>query len=74
VKESDMPNQRIHITEVDAGQQGALAVQLAHLAIVELQRDAAEQSARVEQLTRWTGADREAARIQEVAASDDTRY
>lgn len=69
-----MSSQRIHITEINAGQQSALAVQLAHHAIVELQqRDAAEQATRVEQLTRWTGGDREAARIQEVAASDATR-
>ena len=70
-----MSSQRIHITEVGAGQQCDRAVQRALTAIVELQeRDAAEQAARVEQLTRWTGGDRETARIQEVAASDATRY
>jgi hypothetical protein len=66
-----MSSQRIHITEIDAGQKCDQAVQRAHYAIVELQqRDAAERAARVDQLTRWTGGDREAARIQEVAASD----
>jgi hypothetical protein len=70
-----VPNQRIHITELGAGRQCDLAVQRAHYAIVELQqRDAADQAARVDQLTRWTGGDREAARIQEVAASDASRY
>jgi hypothetical protein len=70
-----MPNQRIHITEVDAGARCNQAVHSAHNVIVELQqRDAAEQVTRVEQLSRWTGGDREAARIQEVAASDASRY
>jgi hypothetical protein len=50
-----MTSQRIHITEVDAGQQCDQAVQRAHYAI-------------------WTGGYRETARIQEVAASDATRY
>jgi hypothetical protein len=70
-----MTSQRIHITEVDTGQHCDRAVQRAHYAIVELQqRDATEQAARVEQLSRWTGGDREAARIQEVAVSDARDY
>lgn len=53
----------------------AQAVQRLHYAITELQeRELADRAARIERLTRWTAGDREAARVQEEAASDDTAH